>query len=422
MKRFLSTSSGLSTKSFDVVIAGGGLVGASVALGLATDKLAAPLSVAIVDTSLPPAKEEVYDKPTLRTSTISLKSRKWMQGLGAWKDRHATAFGDMFVYDKNQGITFDAKQDELEHLGYVVENEILRNEMYKRLRELGGKEITGATVTEIDAGISEVDYISDPKHASLVLQDGKRLSAQLIVGAEGANSVTRRESEIGYWRHDYRQRAVVANVKTRDHSFTAWQRFLGKSGPVAMLPIKGGSISNVVWSTTPAEAKALTAMSDGEFLKELNLAFEEDWDGRVPPLAVEVVGKRASFPLSVSHATEYVGKRLVLVGDAAHGVHPLAGQGVNLGFADAEELVRCLAVAASTGRAIGLDEALLLKYQGRRMPENLFMTGVLHSIKSVYEWDDPALESLRSFGVKMVDSMPLVKRAIVKYQTLGDLR
>jgi len=212
-----------------------------------------------------------------------------MQGLGAWKDRHATAFGDMFVYDKNQGITFDAKQDELEHLGYVVENEILRNEMYKRLRELGGKEITGATVTEIDAGISEVDYISDPKHASLVLQDGKRLSAQLIVGAEGANSVTRRESEIGYWRHDYRQRAVVANVKTRDHSFTAWQRFLGKSGPVAMLPIKGGSISNVVWSTTPAEAKALTAMSDGEFLKELNLAFEEDWDGRVPPLAVEVV-------------------------------------------------------------------------------------------------------------------------------------
>uniref|UniRef100_A0A7S3EDU8 FAD-binding domain-containing protein n=1 Tax=Rhodosorus marinus TaxID=101924 RepID=A0A7S3EDU8_9RHOD len=239
MKRFLSTSSGLSTKSFDVVIAGGGLVGASVALGLATDKLAAPLSVAIVDTSLPPAKEEVYDKPTLRTSTISLKSRKWMQGLGAWKDRHATAFGDMFVYDKNQGITFDAKQDELEHLGYVVENEILRNEMYKRLRELGGKEITGATVTEIDAGISEVDYISDPKHASLVLQDGKRLSAQLIVGAEGANSVTRRESEIGYWRHDYRQRAVVANVKTRDHSFTAWQRFLGKSGPVAMLPIKG---------------------------------------------------------------------------------------------------------------------------------------------------------------------------------------
>uniref|UniRef100_A0A7S3EEW1 FAD-binding domain-containing protein n=1 Tax=Rhodosorus marinus TaxID=101924 RepID=A0A7S3EEW1_9RHOD len=139
-------------------------------------------------------------------------------------------------------------------------------------------------------------------------------------------------------------------------------------------------------------------------------------------MSQQVVGKRASFPLSVSHATEYVGKRLVLVGDAAHGVHPLAGQGVNLGFADAEELVRCLAVAASTGRAIGLDEALLLKYQGRRMPENLFMTGVLHSIKSVYEWDDPALESLRSFGVKMVDSMPLVKRAIVKYQTLGDLR
>uniref|UniRef100_A0A7S2ZQD7 FAD-binding domain-containing protein n=1 Tax=Rhodosorus marinus TaxID=101924 RepID=A0A7S2ZQD7_9RHOD len=115
MKRFLSTSSGLSTKSFDVVIAGGGLVGASVALGLATDKLAAPLSVAIVDTSLPPAKEEVYDKPTLRTSTISLKSRKWMQGLGAWKDRHATAFGDMFVYDKNQGITFDAKQDGMDN-------------------------------------------------------------------------------------------------------------------------------------------------------------------------------------------------------------------------------------------------------------------------------------------------------------------
>uniref|UniRef100_A0A7S0BI24 FAD-binding domain-containing protein n=1 Tax=Rhodosorus marinus TaxID=101924 RepID=A0A7S0BI24_9RHOD len=187
MERFLSTRSGLRSKSFDVVIAVGGLVGASVALGLARNKLAAPLSVALVDSSLPPAKEEVYDKPTLRTSTISLKSREWIQGLGAWKDKDSTAFRDMFVYDKTQGITFDAEQDapvvapELVCLGYVVENVILRNEMFNRLRDLRGRENSGAAITEIDAGISEVDYTSNPKHASLVLQDGRTLSAQLIV-------------------------------------------------------------------------------------------------------------------------------------------------------------------------------------------------------------------------------------------------
>lgn len=305
------------------------------------------------------------------------------------------------------------------------------------------------------------------------LSGGEKLQCRLIAACDGSRSKLRTLAGGDWFSKGYSQSAVVANVMLKDQITTAYQRFVS-TGPVAILPVCSDQtavpIGNVIWSTTKAEAQALANADDEEFVNELNIVLSENeetgivdntvdviegnqkrtdggaknvfmWDMisrglevalpslglskhhmydevLTPPECTKVLGKRGSFPLSIGHAPRYVleEKRTVLVGDAAHNVHPLAGQGVNLGFADVESLVGCIASAAGTGRDIGGESgAPLMKYQRERMVANVGMMSLLHGLQGVFSLNDRRrLRDVRRVGMSMMNAASPVKKLILR--------
>jgi 2-octaprenylphenol hydroxylase len=340
----------------------------------------------------------------LRVSALSRASERILGAARAWDGirPYASPYSEMVVWDAASGparpdaLRFAAAQSAEPDLGHIVENLRVQWALHESPLMRG--------VTEVRSALTALDF--DDESARVTLADGRRLSCQLVVGADGSQSVARRLAGIGRAGWTYEQSAVVAHLTTeRPHAATAWQRFL-PSGPLAFLPLTDGRVS-LVWSTSPAEAEALLAAPEDEFSARVTEASDRVL-GRVT-----VASGRAAFPLALWHAREYVRPRLALVGDAAHTIHPLAGQGVNLGLLDCASLVQVLAEAAGRHEELhGL--RVLRRYERWRRSENAVVLGLCDTINRVFAEKSVAFAGARRLGMALVSRAPLVRRTLIE--------
>lgn len=396
----------------DVMIIGGGMVGATLACALSHDQTRRRLSVAVVEAAAPPgfpSPEKIADADyDLRVSAISPAAQRLFERIGMWpriRDTRISPFRSMRVWDATGAgrLTMDAAEVGLPELGHIVENRLIQTAAWEACAAHGGVEfLCGRRIqalrVDTDAVVAE-------------LSDGASIRARLVVGADGARSPTRTLLDMPVHSSDYGQRCIVGAVHPeKHHEEAAWQRFRPQ-GPAAFLPLTGGRVS-MAWYESPERCEHLLAASDDEFAHELAEATDHALG------EIVTVGRRASFPLRAMHAREYVRPRVALVGDAAHVVHPMAGQGVNLGLLDAAALAEAVSTAAEHGRDVGGYQTLR-RYERARKGDNMLMMGVVHGLKQLYETPLPPLRVLRNGGMSLVDRLFPLKR-LMMHQALGE--
>jgi 2-octaprenyl-3-methyl-6-methoxy-1,4-benzoquinol hydroxylase/2-octaprenylphenol hydroxylase len=384
--------------ALDVAVVGGGMVGAAAALALAR----AGFDTALLEVRAPTAWN-VNDEVDLRVVGLAASSIALLNELDVWtsiRESRSGPYAHMHVWDAESGaaIDFDAVGEGRDLLGYIVENNLVQWTLWQALEAAGVRRLCPAEVQGFEAREDRIQ---------LQLADGTTLTSGLLVAADGATSPLRQLAGIGTHGRDYAQRAVVAHVATeRPHENTAWQRFL-TSGPLALLPLADGR-SSLVWSLPEAEAQRVLALGDQAFLDELGLAS----DFRLGRIVAST--PRAAFPLKLQLAERYQADRFVLLGDAAHTVHPLAGQGVNLGLRDVTELRDTLLAARTAGRDIGAAHVLRRYARRRRSADTLDALG-FDALARIYAWQSPALVAARGLGVRLLDRLAPLKRRISEH-------
>ena len=394
---------------FDVLIVGAGMVGATLACLLAE----APVKVGLLDKT--PLKPDGIPEPfDARVSALTLASRKLFNDLGLWQQIEAVRgcdYQDMHVWDADGtgSIHFSSSEIGEPALGTIVENGIVLAALHQRLQTIANLEILPPE--SVDSLLSLDDEAG--KRISVATNTGQQLTTRLLVAADGGNSKIRELAQFKTREWEYGHQAIVTTVRTeKPHQMTAWQRFMD-TGPLAFLPLQSDSItdeqhfSSIVWSTLPDQAAALMELSDAAFCKALSEAFE----ATLGP--VESCAKRFSFPLRQRHAIDYVQPGIALIGDAAHTIHPLAGQGVNLGLLDAAALANELSRGLASGRAPG-DITLLKRYQRARSGHNLSMMWLMEGFKHLFAGQALSVRWLRNLGLHSVDSMPVVKNQLAR--------
>jgi 2-octaprenylphenol hydroxylase len=391
----------------DLVIVGGGMVGATLACALRDSGL----RIALIESTVPP-EVRLEDEVDLRVSAITRASQQIFTALDAWAamaSRRISPFREMHVWDAggDGAIHFDAADLGEDCLGHIIENRVIQRALWERLHAHGGVKLF--CPAEV-AGLRRDGVLQEVR-----LVDGRRVCTRLLIGADGARSRVRQFAGIAACGRSYEQQAVVATVATElPHRETAWQRFL-PAGPVAFLPLSDGR-SSIVWSTTPMQAQQLLKTDDAAFCRQLGQAFDHKLGH------IEHAGPRAGFPLRLQYAERYVRPGLALIGDAAHTVHPLAGQGVNLGLLDAACLAEVLTDAAARGKDIAA-EAVLRRYERWRKGHNLMMLATLDGFKRLFgsEWEP--LRRVRSAGLSLTDRLTPVKALIMRHAMgrAGDL-
>ncbi|MCU0944548.1 MAG: UbiH/UbiF/VisC/COQ6 family ubiquinone biosynthesis hydroxylase [Rubritepida sp.] len=398
----------------EVAILGAGPVGATLAAALA----ARGVPTAILDAApLPPMALQGFDG---RAYAIALASHRLLVEAGVWERLPTTPcpIEGIKVADGRVGerpsaldLDFDAAEVGPEPFGWMVEARALRVALNARLPELPGVQVFAPMTAEV---------ARDAEGATLTLRDGRRIRARLVVGAEGRGSPLREAAGIGTARHDYGQIGMVgAFAHERPHHHRALELFL-PAGPFAQLPLTdlaefGVSAlphaSAFVWTERAAVARRVLAMDDAGFARELQRRLG-DWLG-----AIEPIGRRWSYPLTAMHATRYVAERMALVGDAAHGMHPIAGQGLNIGFRDVAALARLIGEAHGRGADVGAP-ALLRAYQAERRPDALLMIGATHALERLFGNDIGVVRLARRLGIAAVDRIGPLKRAFAR-QAMG---
>lgn len=384
----------------DVAIVGAGMVGAACAALLAR----AGLDVVVVEAgSVAAAGPRRGARGEGRVSALNAAAERILATVGAWPaivEDGACPYREMHVWDATGAgeIHFDCAELGEPHLGCIVENAVVVDALIERLRAMP------ALRFHAPARLSTLRVTAE--RAILGLDDGTELAARLLIGADGAGSQVRRLAGLRLQQRDYGQRAIVASVSTAlPHRSTAWQRFLPE-GPLAFLPLGDGRCS-IVWSTRADHAEALLVADEVSFRDALGTAFEE----KLGP--VTGCGPRAAFPLRRQHASSYVAPRLALIGDAAHVVHPLAGQGANLGFTDAAALAEVVASAAADNRDIG-SARVLRRYERWRKGENLATMWAMDGFERLFSSRAPLLCRVRNLGLGLTDAAAPVKYAIVR--------
>lgn len=379
--------------ALDIAVVGGGMVGAAAALALARAGFATALLEA-----REPAPWCAEAELDLRVVGLAPSSIGLLSELEVWPAIRAARVGPyrrMHVWDAESGaaIDFDAAREGRSELGCIVENGLVQSVLWQALPEAGVQRLCPAEVAGFDARDDRIQ---------IELADGQALSARLLVAADGAASPLRAMAGIETHGRDYRQRGVVAHVATeRPHQQTAWQRFL-RGGPLAFLPLADGR-SSIVWSLPDAEAERVLAMDEPAFLQALGVASDFRL-GRITATSA-----RAAFPLQLKLARRYEAERLVLLGDAAHAVHPLAGQGVNLGLRDVQELRDTLVDARDAGRDIAAPHVLRRYARRRRSADTLDALG-FDALARIYGWQAPPLVAARGVGVRLLNRLAPLKR------------
>lgn len=411
-----------SDHSFDIVIIGAGIAGSVAASALGR----LGISVALVDAQTPQVQAQdvaATNTPTYqgtsvddfspRVSALTPANVQWLERLGIWSalsKGQALPYTAMEVWEQLGGgrISFDALEYQRPALGHIVENP-----------DLLSAALTTVQATEtvrcfFGSKLTRCEFFKDSDRYQLSLENGASLNARLLVGADGANSYIRRLLNLPTREWDYEQEAIVCTVETeRPHSNTAWQRF-SESGPVAFLPLsdslpsddlRHGHFCSIVWSLDTSKAHAAFELSDAAFMSALGRELEDTLG------AVKSVSKRFKFPLRQRHAKAYTKQQAVLVGDAAHTIHPLAGQGLNLGLSDVQALVSIVEQALAKGYDIA-HPVLLQRYQRQRQGENLTMMASMEGFKRLFGTTNPMMRLIRNIGVDTINRHTLIKRQI----------
>ncbi len=380
----------------EIAIVGAGMVGTTLAVALAR----AGFDVALIEAA-PPAPYDPASDYDLRVSALSAASQRLFARLGIWPAIAAgriSPYREMQVWDAGGAgiLHFDAAELGLPELGHIVENSLIQSAAWQALDRVR---------RYCPARLRALEPAADG--CRLLLEDGGALEAQLVVGADGAESRVRELAGIGCSGWSYAQQGIVCNVATEQpHRHTAWQRFL-PTGPLAFLPLADGRCS-IVWSVDAAEAGTLMALDDEAFRRRLGEAFGGELG------AITAVSRRAAFPLRMLHAQRYVQPRLALVGDAAHVIHPLAGQGVNLGLLDTAALAEVLNAAKREGRDLG-DLRVLQQYERWRRGDNLLMTAATDGLKRLFGSRNPLLAFARNRGLGVVNAVTPLKNLFIRH-------
>ncbi|EMN8033369.1 FAD-dependent 2-octaprenylphenol hydroxylase [Escherichia coli] len=390
-------------QSVDVAIVGGGMVGLAVACGLQ----GSGLRVAVLEQRVPePLAADA--PPQLRVSAINAASEKLLTRLGVWQDilsRRASCYHGMEVWDKDSfgHISFDDQSMGYSHLGHIVENSVIHYALWNKAQQ--SSDITLLAPAELQ----QVAW--GENETFLTLKDGSMLTARLVIGADGANSWLRNKADIPLTFWDYQHHALVATIRTEEpHDAVARQVFHGE-GILAFLPLSDPHLCSIVWSLSPEEAQRMQQASEDEFNRALNIAF----DNRLGLCKVE--SARQVFPLTGRYARQFAAHRLALVGDAAHTIHPLAGQGVNLGFMDAAELIAELKRLHRQGKDIG-QYIYLRRYERSRKHSAALMLAGMQGFRDLFSGTNPVKKLLRDIGLKLADTLPSVKPQLIR-QAMG---
>ncbi|MFT5657395.1 MAG: 2-octaprenylphenol hydroxylase [Gammaproteobacteria bacterium] len=383
--------------SYDIIIAGAGMVGACAALSMAR----AGFRVALVEPSpatiKPDAGNAVYD---LRVSAISPASQQVLSDLGVWSamdQSRVCEYEKMFIWHDNgdASVDLDCSQLASQCLGAIVENRQILSALHNDCQaEQNIEWFLSDKITKLIENSNSC--------LSVNLESGVSLSAELLIAADGRGSNTRTLAGIDSVSGTYHQTAIVANVTTElSHQLTAWQKFLS-TGPLAFLPLANGD-SSIVWSCDTELAQTLLALNDHAFCSAVGDAF----DGRLGK--VTGIGGRQSFPLGWHSCNQWLNQRVLLIGDAAHGVHPLAGQGVNLGFSD---------VSLLTDLIGGLDNPWhrkkLRQFERQRKSETMLATHLFSGLKLLYGSQNSVLSRARDIGMQLVQSNNYIKRELMR--------
>jgi 2-octaprenyl-6-methoxyphenol hydroxylase len=383
---------------YDVLIVGGGPVGASLACALRVSAL----RIGVIETahadSLPPS----YDD---RTLALAYGSKRIFESMEVWDEiaPDATPIECIHISDRGHfGVTrLSALEACLPALGYVVPNRVLGAALLKKLR--GTKQIDWLCPAEIQ----NIRFSSESASVTVRHNASDRtLTTRLVIGADGAHSGVRQVSGIETARTEYRQTAVVTNVTaSQPHRNTAYERFTD-TGPLALLPLPN-NVCAVVWSAREEEVKTMLHWNDGEFLRQL----QERFGDRLGTFTR--LGKRVTFPLALTRVSEHVRERLALIGNAAHTVHPVAGQGFNLGLRDVAALAEILMDAARAGGDIG-DLRVLRRYADWRQRDNQVTSTLTDCLVRIFSNNILPLTIVRNAGLIAVDLMPRTKRSLIR--------
>ncbi len=389
----------------EILVVGGGMVGATLACALG----GAGVAVAVVDPQ--PAQVQTAAAFDGRASAIATGSKQVLAAVGVWPEiaGDAEPIIDIRVSDGSSPLFLHYDNADLGAgpLGYIVENRVLRRTFFERLSGLAGVTLhEGRTVASLKRG---------PNNVVAVLDDGSTIRAALAIAADGRRSPTRVDAGIGVTEWRYRQTGIVCTVAhARPHDGVAQEHFL-PSGPFAILPMTGDR-SSIVWTERADLAPAMMALDERDFTAELALRFG-DYLG-----ALHVVGPRFSYPLALSHADSYIARRLALAGDSAHAMHPIAGQGFNLGLRDVAALAEVVMDAARLGIDIG-STAVLERYERWRRFDNALMLAVTDGLNRLFSNDIGPLRLARDVGLAMVNQAPPLKRVLMRHAMglVGDL-
>lgn len=382
----------------DIAIVGAGIVGLTLAAALK----GSDLSVAVIDKN--DCYQQLSEKPSARVSAINQANICALEHVDVWnylqKDR-ASAYNAMHVWDKDSfgDIHFSCDDMGSDALGMIVENQALVNALWEAVSHQPNVQVMTTVIERILAG---------PQQTMLMLANNDAISCRLLVGADGANSLVRKQAGLPITFKDYEHTAIVANIKTLEpHSNVARQAFT-PTGPLALLPMSDPHLCSIVWSQRPDRATSLMAMDEDSFCNALCVASNAALG------TVSLDTDRAAFPLTMRYTREWAKNGVVLVGDAAHTIHPLAGQGANLGMQDAFALANLLNRLSLDGKDFGLHKHLR-SYERSRKTEAVKMIAAMDGFKFLFDGDAPLKKLIRGVGLAATDKMDAVKHAFVRH-------
>uniref|UniRef100_A0AAQ6AK84 Ubiquinone biosynthesis monooxygenase COQ6, mitochondrial n=1 Tax=Amphiprion ocellaris TaxID=80972 RepID=A0AAQ6AK84_AMPOC len=428
---------------YDVIISGGGMVGSAMACSLGMDPNLTGKKILLLEAGNKKVMDKVPNAYSTRVSSISPGSATLLSGIGAWEhitQMRCKPYKKMQVWDacSDALITFD-KENLQDEMAYIVENDIVVAALTKQLDGLSDN-------VQVKYRSKVVKYTWPMPHQAadsipwvqVTLANGETLQTKLLIGADGPNSMVRQKLGIPTVKWNYDQSAVVAvlHLSEPTENNVAWQRFL-PTGPIAMLPLSDTE-SSLVWSTSHRLAEELLELDEESFVDAINSAFvsvtvtittagsmfrgalsaimpSAGSPRQLPPSVAGIGPKtRVMFPLGMGHASEYIRHRVALIGDAAHRVHPLAGQGANLGFGDVACLTQLLSQAAFNGKDLGAIQHLL-EYETERQRHNLPMMAAIDLMKRLYSTNAAPVVLLRTFGLQATNMLPALKEQIMAF-------